>query len=160
MEFTLTTEDEKVTPMLDLERINVITTSNRINSKVSDYAKDSRINGLFYDPHVASYVTKIVSLEKSSDNLKVLFDAYRHSSNDIRVMYRLFRSDADPTTALYELFPGYDNLTEDGEVVNVILIIMENQIRMLFLLLDQMILHLMNLQQKIYHFSTDSKLKF
>lgn len=118
MEFTLTTEDEKVTPMLDLERINVITTSNRINSKVSDYAKDSRINGLFYDPHVASYVTKIVSLEKSSDNLKVLFDAYRHSSNDIRVMYRLFRSDADPTTALYELFPGYDNLTEDGEVVN------------------------------------------
>lgn len=118
MEFTLTTEDEKVTPMIDLERVNIITTSNRINSKVSDYSKDARINGLLYDPHVASYVTKIVNLEKSSDNLKVMFDAFRHSTNDIRVMYKLFRTDADETAALYELFPGYDNLTEDGEVIN------------------------------------------
>lgn len=118
MEFTLTTEDSKVTPMIDLERVNIITTSNRINSKVSDYVKDPRINGLLYDPHVASYVTKVVSLEKSSDNLKVFFDAYRHSTNDIRVMYKLFRTDADETVSLYELFPGYDNLDENGEVIN------------------------------------------
>jgi len=118
MEFTLTTEDEKVTPMIDLERVNIITTANRINNKILNYAKDPRINGLLYDPHVASYVTKIVNLEKSSDNLKVMFDAFRHSTNDIRVMYKLFRTDADETAALYELFPGYDNLTEDGEVIN------------------------------------------
>jgi len=118
MEFTLSTDDDKVSPMIDLERVNVITTSNRINSKVSDYSTDSRVNSLLFDPSIASYVTKIVKLEKSSDNLKVLFDAYRHSSNDIRVMYRLFRSDSDPSKQLYELFPGYDNLDENDEVID------------------------------------------
>jgi len=117
MEFTLSTTDPKVSPMLDLERINVITTANRINSKVSNYATDPRVNSLYFDPSVASYVSKIINLEKSSDSLKVLFDAYRHSSSDIRVMYRLFRTDSDPSLQLYELFPGYDNLDADGNVI-------------------------------------------
>lgn len=118
MEFKLSTTDSKVSPMIDLDRVNIITTSNRLNSKVSNYAKDPRVNSLRDDPTAASYVTKIVRLERGSDNLKVFFDAYRDSSNDIRVLYRLFRSDSDPTTQLWELFPGYDNLDENNEIIS------------------------------------------
>ena len=32
MELTLSTEDEKVSPMIDLDRVNLITISNRINN--------------------------------------------------------------------------------------------------------------------------------
>jgi hypothetical protein len=51
-------------------------------------------------------------------NLKVFFDAFRHSTNDIRVCYRIFRSDAPTTSQLLELFPGYDNLDANSQVIN------------------------------------------
>ena len=119
IEVTLETTDPKVSPMIDLDRVNAIYTSNRINSKISNYATDGRVNSLTEDPSIATYVTKIVKLEKGSDNLKVMFDAYRHFSNDIRVLYRLFRTDTDETNQAYELFPGYKNLDANGNVVSV-----------------------------------------
>lgn len=118
MELKLSTTDSKVSPMIDLDRISIITTANRLNSKISNYSTDARVNSLRDDPTAASYVTKIVKLERGSDNLKVFFDAYRDSTSDIRVLYRLFRSDSDSTTQLWELFPGYDNLDENGQIIN------------------------------------------
>ena len=118
MECTLSTLDPKVSPIIDLDRVSVITTGNRLNSKVTNYATDSRVNSLRNDPSACSYVTKVVKLERGADSIKVLFDAYRPPSSDIRVMYRLFRSDSDVDTQLYELFPGYLNLDANGFVIN------------------------------------------
>ena len=118
IELSLTTTDTKVSPMIDLDRVNAIYTANRINSKVSNYATDGRVNSPTEDPSAASYVTKIIKLERGSDNLKVFFDAYRHFSNDIRVLYRLFRSDSDESNQAYELFPGYNNLDANGNIVD------------------------------------------
>jgi hypothetical protein len=116
MELVLSTADRKVSPMVDLHRVNVITTMNRINNPVFDFTLDPRVNQLSDDPNAAIYVSKIVRLARSADSLKVLFDAYRHTSNDIRVMYRLLRNDTPDTQQLYEFFPGYDNLDQDGNV--------------------------------------------
>jgi len=118
MEISMSTSDSKVSPMIDLDRVSIITVANRINSKISNYPSDGRVNSLVSDPTGASYVSKIVKLARSSDSLKVLFDAYRHSSNDIRVLYRLFRADGDEQSQLWQLFPGYDNLDQDGEVIS------------------------------------------
>ena len=114
----LSTQDSKVSPMIDLDRVNMITIMDRINSKVSDYATDSRVNSLDSDPSAAIYLSKVVNLEKAADGLKVMFDAYRHSTNDIRVLYRVFRIDAPPQSQLYELFPGFDNLDNLGRVID------------------------------------------
>ena len=119
MEFTLTTEDSKVSPMIDLDRVNVITTMDRINDKISDYATDLRVNSLDADPSASIYVSKPVNLEKSADGLKVMFDAYRHATNDIRVVYRIFRPDTPAEYQLFELFPGYNNLDGDGVTIDV-----------------------------------------
>jgi len=116
MELTMSSEDEKVSPMIDLDRVNLITIANRINSKVKDYANDPRVNSLTNDPTAATYLSNVVILEKNADNLKVFFDAFRHSTSDIRVCYRIFRSDAPATTQLWELFPGYDNLDANLQV--------------------------------------------
>ena len=104
--------------MIDLDRTNAIFTGNRINSKITDFATDGRVNSVDEDPSVATYVTKIIKLERGADNLRVFFDAYRHSSNDIRVLYRLFRTDTDESNQSYELFPGYKNLNVSGDVVD------------------------------------------
>jgi len=114
----LKTEDSKVSPMIDLDRVNMITVMDRINSKISDYATDRRVNSIDQDPSAAVYLSKVVSLEKAADGLKVMFDAYRHSTNDIRVMYRIFRIDAPPQYQLFELFPGFDNLDSEGRVID------------------------------------------
>jgi len=119
MEFTLSTEDTKVSPMIDLDRVNVITTMDRINDKIDNYATDLRVNSLDRDPSAAIYLSKPVNLEKSADGLKVMFDAYRHSTNDIRVLYRIFRPDTPAEYQLFELFPGYDNLDGDGVTIDI-----------------------------------------
>jgi hypothetical protein len=118
MELLLSTGDRKVSPMIDLHRVNIITTMNRINNPVSDFILEPRVNQLSGDPDAAIYVSKLVKLQKSADSLKVLFDAYRDESNDIRVMYRLLRNDTPDSQQLYEFFPGYDNLDENGNVIN------------------------------------------
>jgi hypothetical protein len=118
MELTMGTNDPKVSPMIDLDRVNVITVSNRINSKVSNYANDARVNSLTNDPTAATYLSNVVILDKVADNLKVFFDAFKHSSNDIRVCYRIFRSDAPQQAQLWQLFPGYDNLDNNSQVID------------------------------------------
>jgi hypothetical protein len=118
MELTLTTEDEKVSPMIDLDRVNLITISNRINSKVTNYALDPRVNSLGDDPSAATYLSNVVILDKVADNLKVFFDAFKHSTNDIRLCYRIFRADSPTTSQLWQLFPGYDNLDTNLQVIN------------------------------------------
>ena len=115
----LSTEDSKVSPMIDLDRVNMITIMDRLNSKIKDYATDRRVNSLNSDPSAAIYLSKIVNLEKSADGLKVMFDAYRHATNDIRVLYRIFRIDAPPQYQLFELFPGFDNLDSNGNPIDV-----------------------------------------
>ena len=118
LQTTLSTDDPKVSPMIDLDRVNMITIMDRINSKVTDYASDRRVNSVDQDPSAAIYLSKVVNLEKASDGLKVQFDAYKHSTNDIRVMYRIFRIDAPPQYQLFELFPGFENLDSNGNVID------------------------------------------
>ena len=118
MELTMSTDDPKVSPVIDLDRVNLITVSNRINSKIKNYVTDSRVNSLFDDPTATIYLSKVVLLEKVADSLKVFFDAYRHETNDIRVCYRILRSDVPETSQLWQLFPGYDNLDDNGKVVD------------------------------------------
>ena len=117
LEMNLSTQDSKVSPMIDLDRVNLIAIMNRIDTPISDFTLDPRVNELTRDPNSAIYVSKIVKLDKASDSLKVLFDAYRHPTNDIRVLYRLLRNDSPFSQQYYELFPGYDNLN-NGTVIN------------------------------------------
>ena len=119
MELTLSTQDTKVSPIIDLDRVSIITSMNRINKPISNYVTDLRINSLFNDPNAAIYLSKIIGLNKSANSLKVYFDAYRDYSNEIIVLYRLLRSDSSENSPLFDLFPGYTNLDSDGNVINI-----------------------------------------
>jgi len=112
MEMTLSTQNRNVSPVIDLDRINIITTSNRINNVVTDFAKDGRVNSDLTDPTAAAYVTKRVNLENPATALDVRFAAFRDQSNDIRVLYKLYRADAPDGDQPYILFPGYNGLLD------------------------------------------------
>jgi hypothetical protein len=112
MELVLSSQDQNVSPVIDLDRLAVITTTNRLDQRVTNYPDDSRVNERFNDPNAAVYITKRVNLENPATFLQVRFGAYRHVSNDIRVLYRLLRTDTLSQESTYELFPGYDNMTD------------------------------------------------
>lgn len=118
IELSLQTKDSKVSPVIDFDHVSLITTMNRIDFPVKNYSSDSRVNQLTGDPNSAIYLSKIVKLEKSSDNLKVLFDAYRNKSNDFRVLYRLLRNDTPDEQQAWEFFPGYDNLDQNSNIID------------------------------------------
>ena len=111
-ELLFSTNDSNVSPVVDLDRLSIITTTNRLNQPISDYKSDGRVNSMFADPNAAIYITKIVQLENPATALQVKFAAFRHNTSDVRLLYRLIRSDGVMAEAPYELFPGFRNLTD------------------------------------------------
>jgi len=111
---TLQTTKKYVSPQIFLDNCFTDFHSNRINSPISNYSTDNRVNSLLEDPHTAIYVSNLVRLSQSATSLKVILSAYRHSSADFRVLYSLIRPDSSEILQSFELFPGYNNLTVDN----------------------------------------------
>jgi len=120
LELNLSTGDENLSPIIDLEQTFITTRNYRINQPVglSSYASDGSVNSNLDDPHAFSHISKRIDLTQSANALKVLFSAYRHSSSDVRVLYKLYRNDSPDEDQVWELFPGYLNLDVNGNVVD------------------------------------------
>ena len=115
---TLNTTDENLSPIIFSDTSTVEFILDDINSPVTDYTTDSRVNSLANDPHEVIYVTNKVNLAQPASSLKVLLTAYRPKVSDIRVLYSLIREDSAEVEQSFELFPGFDNLelTSSGEL--------------------------------------------
>ena len=119
-EFAMTSVDDNVSPAIDLDRVSAILTTNRINSPVSNFASDSRVNQTGQDPCAATYVSNLIVLENPATSLKVQFAGYRRDSSDIRVMYKIL-SEGETENSMekdFELFPGFANIDDNGNVIN------------------------------------------
>ncbi len=119
-EFLMNSADENVSPAIDLDRVSAILTTNRINSPVSDFASDSRVNQTGQDPCAATYVSNLIVLENPATSLKVQFAGYRRDSSDIRVMYKVL-SEGESENSMekdFDLFPGFANIDQNGNIIN------------------------------------------
>ena len=119
-EFLLNSADNNVSPAIDLDRVSAILTTNRLNSPVSDFASDSRVNQTGQDPCASTYVSNLIALDNPATSLRVQFAAYRRDSSDIRVMYKIL-SEGESENSVekdFDLFPGFDNLDQNGNVIN------------------------------------------
>ena len=110
------TEDENLSPVMDIQNATFILGRNRSNNPIDDYVTDSRSNRINGDPHGGVFVTQIISLAQPATSLRVLVAANRQESADFRVFYRLFKADSSDIPQSYTPFPGYDNLIDtDGD---------------------------------------------
>lgn len=114
LDFFMTTQDSRVSPVIDIQDAGIELVSNRINNPVVDFATDDRVRSLYSDPNEAIYISKIITLKLSANALKVILTAAQNITNDIRVFYRIIRSDVESIS--YEPFPGYSNyqIGQDG----------------------------------------------
>ena len=93
----LSTSNDRLSPIIDLEGSSIITISNRITKETSgspavlDVSSELLPKG---GKHSA-YITKKVVLENTSTSVKVLFDGIRNSSNDFKVFVKT-KGDGDP----------------------------------------------------------------
>jgi len=113
-EFVMETDSPNVSPIIDLDRVAMILTTNRIDAPVTDFITDSRVNQPSGDPHAAVYVSKKVTLQNPATSLDLRFAARRPESCDIRAMYKLFRPDVPDASQPYVLFPGFAG-QDDGK---------------------------------------------
>jgi len=117
MRLFLNTTDSRLSPVIDAQRLAVITTSNRVNSAITDYASDSRVNGIDTDPTACKYISKEVILENSASALKILVDAHINVNCDIRAFYSI--SNSEGGKPIFTPFPGFNNLDGRGQVIAV-----------------------------------------
>ena len=110
----LSTTDTNLSPVIFWKESSAQLISNRLNSPISNYTLDNRVNSILDDPHAAVYISNTVRLNQPATSLKVILSAYRDSTADFRVLYSLIRPDSSEVNQAFELFPGYDNLTIDN----------------------------------------------
>ena len=120
LEVLMSTSSPNVSPVIDLDRVSTVLTTNRVNSPVSNFASDNRVNQTGQDPCASSYVSKMVALNNPATNILVEFAAYRRSGADIRVFFKTIAegSTENSLDRNFELFPGHDNIDQNGKVIN------------------------------------------
>ena len=118
--FTMTLDlygkNKWTSPIVDLDRVAMIFTSNRLNNPVTNWITDNRVNTLKDDPNAFVYASQPVQLENGSTSIKIHLEAHINITSDIRAFYAIIE---DPNDELvYQPFPGYDNLLSTGQVVD------------------------------------------
>ena len=119
-EVLMNSSNPNVSPVIDLDRVSTVLTTNRINSPVSNFASDPLVNQTGQDPCASSYVSNLIELENPSTSITVQFASYRRNGSDIRVFFKTITegSTENSMDRDFELFPGFDNLDQFGGVIN------------------------------------------
>ena len=103
-------------PIIDLDRVGVILTSNRINNPINDWITDNRVNTLEDDPNSFVYASKPITLKEGATGIKIDLQAHINTFSDIRALYAI-TEDLDDEL-IYEPFPGYPNLLSTGQIID------------------------------------------
>ena len=94
---------------------NITLINNIINSPISNYSTDPRVNSINEDPNKFMYVSNEIRLENSATSIKVILDGYISVNSDIRVFYSIGEN-----SNTFVPFPGYSNIdSNDGSTIDV-----------------------------------------
>jgi hypothetical protein len=117
LNLNLSTTNSYLSPVIDLDRVGMIFATNRVNKPIENYATDDRVSTLKDDPSSFVYATKPIALETPASSIKVYMSAYVNTQNDIRCFYSI--TDDPNSELIYYPFPGYTNLTVNGDIINL-----------------------------------------
>ena len=117
MTLNLNSNDSRISPTVDMERISALLVSNRVDKLISNFKNDNRVDGLDTDPSAFQYVSKENVLQTSGTSLKVVLDAHINEYTDIRAFFAISENPGfDP---IFVPFPGFNNLNERGQVISI-----------------------------------------
>jgi hypothetical protein len=117
LKLNLVTSNNRLSPAIDLDRVGINLTSQRVNSVISDFASDNRVSSIIDDPSAFVYVSKPIGLQVPATSLKLLVSAYINQYSDLRALYATLNDPNDQP--IFYPFPGYTNRLESGEVIDL-----------------------------------------
>jgi hypothetical protein len=113
----LTSTNSALSPVVDLHRIGMVLTSNRVNQPITNYVTDNRTANLLEDPNAFVYAINPILLETPATSIKLYVSSYINVFNDVRAFYAIAK---DPSEELiYYPFPGYSNLLSSGQIIDI-----------------------------------------
>lgn len=113
----LNSTNSLLSPVVDLHRVGVIFTTNRVNQPITNYIEDNRSSNLINDPNAFVYAINPILLETPATSIKLYVSAYLNTYNDVRAFYAIAK---DPSEELiYYPFPGYSNLLPSGQIIDI-----------------------------------------
>ena len=103
LDLTLTSNNARVSPVIDTDRMSMTTVMNRINNPSDPNTAKLSVGDL----HDAVYITRAANLSNPSGALKVLFAGYRPPNSFIKVLYRIRPTGSTDSieTFGFEFFP-------------------------------------------------------
>lgn len=110
------TSNSYVSPTVDLERVAMSFTSNRVDNLITNFATDDKVATLENDPSAFVYASIPIQLELPANAIKIYLTAHINVYNNIKCLYSISDNPNDPL--VYYPFPGYDNLDVNGKVIN------------------------------------------
>jgi len=113
----MATSNTMVTPIIDLHRCSSIFISNRIDSPISNYKTDPRVNTLKDDPSACQYISRENALENPATSIKIILNAHINKYSDIRCFYAI--SDTPGFEPVFIPFPGYKNFNNRGQIIEL-----------------------------------------
>ena len=114
----MSSDEDRLTPAIDLDSLAMVFTSNRVNNPISDYASDPRADTIINDPNKFMYVTQLISLSNSATSIQVLCDAYLSEFSDLRMFFAIDQ-DTSAKNTIFTPFPGNGNFGANGSVINM-----------------------------------------
>ena len=110
MTISLQSNDSRLSPIVDTQRMSAILISNRVDRAITNYIEDNRVNSIDADPSAFQYITKENILETPGTSIKLIVSAHINQYNDIRAFYAIGNSqNFEP---IFEAFPGYSSLND------------------------------------------------
>jgi len=96
---TLGSSADNISPVIDMQRMGIITIANRLNEIASSSDLGSLTNFVASteptgDNNSAIYITKKVTLGQAATALQILFDAAVTDTAQMKVMYKILRTDS------------------------------------------------------------------
>ena len=120
-ELVMNSEDENISPMIDLERMAAILTTNRLSSGNFDddgFMRRTKVTG--EDPNTATYISNLVELQNPASSILLEFSAYRTEGSEIRAFYKTMEegTSEDSFDIDFDPFPGFSNTDEFDKVID------------------------------------------
>ena len=111
MQVVMTSNNDFLSPMIDLERVSLVNINNRIDKPVASGTAGNIVQNFVAETAatggsgLAKYITRQINLEANSQALRIMFAANRPSGSEIEVYYRSQESssDVDFNTLAYTL---------------------------------------------------------
>jgi hypothetical protein len=112
----LNTSNSYISPAIELQRVAMSFTTNRVDNLITDFIVDDKVAKLSTDPSAFVYANVPIQLELPANSIKIYLSAHVNIFSEIKCLYSVSNTSSDEL--VYYPFPGYTNLNSFNKVID------------------------------------------